>query len=202
MDKNTQQIGKQIGNYHIVTETARGTYGAVYIAKQVLFADEPVVALKVLDMQLPARDHDRFLQEAQQFESLSHRSILPILDIGIYHGIPYLATKYAPGGSLRQLLNQTAPGVLNRDRALTILTQVGEALHYAHQNNLVHNDLKPENILFNAEGDAILADFGIAVILSSVSAQRLANLRGTPSYMAPEQFRGVISKEGDQYALA
>jgi len=74
-----------------------------------------------------------------------------------------------------------------------MLTQVGEALHYAHQHEIVHCDLKPDNILFNAQGEALLADFGIAAILSTASVKRLADPEGTPSYMAPEQFRGEVS---------
>jgi len=86
------------------------------------------------------------------------------------------------------------------EEALTILTQIGQALQHAHQQNIIHRDLKPENILFNAKGDALLADFGIAIVLAT-SSVRQVDATGTPAYMAPEQFRGMISKESDQYAL-
>jgi len=80
------------------------------------------------------------------------------------------------------------------------LSQIGEALQYAHQQNIIHRDLKPENILFHANGDAMLADFGVATILSTGSI-RHTSTTGTPAYMAPEQFRGQVSKETDQYAV-
>jgi len=86
------------------------------------------------------------------------------------------------------------------EEAITILTQVGQALQYVHEQNVVHRDLKPENILFNAKGEAILADFGIAKMLATIGI-RQGTITGTPPYMAPEQFRGTASEEGDQYAL-
>ncbi len=86
------------------------------------------------------------------------------------------------------------------EEAITILSQIGQALHYAHQQHVIHRDIKPENILFNEKGDALLADFGIATVLTTASAKQTTIL-GTPSYMAPEQFRGIISSESDQYAL-
>src|SRR6266849_169966 len=93
-----------------------------------------------------------------------------------------------------------SPHTLPVEEALTILAQIGQALQHAHQQNIIHRDLKPENILFNAKGDALLADFGIAIVLAT-SSVRQVDATGTPAYMAPEQFRGMISKESDQYAL-
>src|SRR5207249_2002146 len=77
---------------------------------------------------------------------------------------------------------------------------IGEALQHAHQQNIIHRDLKPENILFNARGEALLADFGIARMLATAGI-RQGTIIGTPPYMSPEQFRGTASKESDQYAL-
>ncbi|HJT56376.1 MAG TPA: protein kinase, partial [Ktedonobacteraceae bacterium] len=71
----------------------------------------------------------------------------------------------------------------------------------AHQQHIIHRDIKPENILFNARGEALLADFGVATMMETASI-KLATVIGTPSYMAPEQFQNSISKESDQYALA
>jgi serine/threonine protein kinase len=87
------------------------------------------------------------------------------------------------------------------DEALTILTQVGSALQYAHERHIIHRDLKPENILFNAKEDALLADFEIAVVLLS-SETLWGDPVETLAYMAPEHIQGAMSKRGDQYALA
>ena len=151
----------------------------------------------------PLHEHEEknlFLQESRMLEVLHHPYILPIIDAGINEGLPYIVTEYAPHGSLRQLLQAHAHQPLTQEKALTILAQIGTALQYAHEQKVVHRDLKPENILFNAQGDALLADFGLAITLASMS-MHITTEAGTPAYMSPEQFQGVVSREGDQYAL-
>ncbi len=202
MVKNDKFIGKHIGNYRIVEEIASGSFGRVYKGVH-LFLTRRVVAIKVLHRTFlgSQREHDNFLQEAELLEMLKHPHILPIYDVGIQDGIPYFVTEYAPNGSLRDLLQQYHPHPLPVDEALTILTQIGQALHHAHQRNIIHRDLKPENILFNAKGEALLADFGIAVVLETPQTSPV-NIIGSPLYMAPEQFDGMVSQRSDQYALA
>jgi len=193
-------IGKQIGNYRIVHELARGGFGIVYLARHLILT-ERVVAVKMLHrLQLAsARERDSFLQEAQILEKLKHAYILPILDVGIDDGIPYLISEYAQDGTLRdQLLGSSY--LVPLPASLTILWQVGQALQHAHNLQIIHRDLKPENILFNAQRNALLADFGISTVLATASVLEI-DTRGTPAYMAPEQYRGLVSKESDQYAL-
>ena len=192
-------IGKEICNYRITTEMNSGAYGRVYKAEHIHLQGR-VVAIKLLHTYMSsAKEREQFTQEAQFLSLLEHPHILSLIDFGFIEGQPYLIASYAAGGSLRDLLKQQA--LLPLNKVITILTQVGRALHYAHQKNIIHRDLKPENILFNAQGDALLADFGIATMLSTASVKHLTTISGTPPYMAPEQFKGMISKEGDQYAL-
>ena len=145
-------------------------------------------------------ERERFLQEAHLLERLKHHNILHIFDVGIHEGFPYIVAEYAPYGSLRNLIREYAPRPVPTAIALNVLTQIGQALSYAHQQNIIHRDLKPENILFNAERAVLLADFGIATTLSTASIKQV-NVVGTPAYMAPEQFQSTISKESDQYGL-
>ncbi|MFL5592890.1 MAG: serine/threonine-protein kinase, partial [Ktedonobacteraceae bacterium] len=119
-------------------------------------------------------------------KKLKHPFILPILDASIQDGIAYIVTEYASRGSLRDRLNQQLNHPIPLEESLTILSQVGQALHHAHQQNIVHRDLKPANILFNATGEALLADFGIATVLTTAGTKQLGQ-GGTPAYMAPEQ---------------
>src|SRR5437588_7860771 len=98
--------------------------------------------------------------------------ILSIYDFGIERGTPYIVTEYAPGGSLRDLLKQYPRRRLPIGQAITILTEVGQALCFAHQEGVIHHDVKPENILFNVQGEALLADFGIAMMQELVARQR------------------------------
>ncbi|MEO6890213.1 MAG: protein kinase, partial [Ktedonobacteraceae bacterium] len=201
MGDGSLSSGRQIGNYCIVAELASGGFGSVYRGRHVIFTERPVVAIKLLHTHLVSeREHQQFIQEARLLERLQHAYILPIIDAGVHEGFPYLVTAYAPRGSLRAYVKRLGGQPLPLEEALTILTQVGAALQFAHEQSVIHRDLKPENILFNAGNEALLADFGIAMILESGSV-RSANTSGTPAYMAPEQFRGIVSRQSDQYAL-
>jgi serine/threonine protein kinase len=192
-------IGKEINNYRIIAEINSGASGSVYKAEHT-HLKERIVAIKLLHTFIGShKEHKQFTQEAQFLAVLDHQYILSLLDFGFSEHQPYLITRYAAGGSLRDLLDRQER--LSIEKVISILRQIGQALHYAHQQNIIHRDLKPENILFNVQGDALLADFGIATMLSTSSIKHLTTVSGTPPYMAPEQFRGIISKESDQYAL-
>lgn len=200
MKDHSDVIGRQIGNYRIRSEINSGAFGSVYLCDHIILVDS-IVAIKLLHSFVGSgEEHERFLQEAQLLHSLHHPHILPVLDAGIQDRQPYIVMEYAPGGSLRDRLIQHLNQPLPIEAAITILTQVGLALHYAHQHNIVHRDIKPENILFNDSGEALLADFGIAVALTSARTGA-SGISGTPTYMAPEQFEGKISTKSDQYAL-
>src|SRR6266581_4277331 len=192
---------RRIGSYDLLRELARGSFGRVYLARHSVLTNRTVAIKLMLSAPLSsAEKQENFLQEARFLEMLKHPYILPIIDMSFHEDIPYLVTEYASSGSLRDRLNQQLPHVLPMQESLKILLQVGQALQYAHQRQIIHRDLKPENILFNAQGDALLTDFGISTMLSTASIKNVDN-DGTPAYMAPEQFRGTISKESDQYAL-
>jgi hypothetical protein len=131
---------------------------------------------------------------------LQHPHILPLVDADIYEGVPYIMTEFATHGSLRSRLNRQPAVPLPVGEALSVLKQVGEALHFAHQHNVVHCDVKPENILFRTNDEAVMADFDIARVLSRANTA-VRSPGGTAAYMAPEQFHGKVRKESDQYAL-
>src|SRR5581483_2854735 len=194
-------IGKEIGGaYRITARINCGAFGCVYQAQHIFFEEDPIVAIKLLQgLVVSEEDRQHFIQEARLLRKLKHPHILPILNVALQDNVPYIVMEYSTGGSLKDRLRGRKGQPLPQEEALTILKQVGDALHYAHQQHVVHRDLKPDNILFNANGDALLADFGIAAILSS----RTKNMGrgGTPAYMAPEQFQGMVSPKSDQYAL-
>jgi len=191
-------VGDIIGSYRLVEELDCGNFGCVYKGKHDIFTDDPIIAIKLLHVHLSGQqERDRFIQEARTLKKLQHPHILPIKDARAHEGSPhYLIVEYAPNGSLKDRLKSGKP--LPVEEAVSILSQIGEALQYAHEQNIIHRDLKPANILFNASNEVLLADFGIAVV--SEKTQRIDN-SGTPAYMAPEQFDGIISKKSDQYAL-
>ncbi|MBV9228741.1 MAG: serine/threonine protein kinase, partial [Chloroflexi bacterium] len=203
MEKKSAYIGREIGNYRIVREMGGGGFGNIYLAEHALIQNRVVVIKILRGVYLSSEEERRgFLQEAQILENLKeHPHILSILDLGIEEGVPYLITTYAEQGSLRDRFKSRHNQPFSVPETLTIVQQVGQALLYAHKRNIVHRDMKPENILFNSKGEALLADFGISTVLSTTSVKH-TEVMGTPAYMAPEQFRGEISKHSDQYALA
>ncbi len=194
-------IGKEIGGAYRITERINcGAFGCVYKAQHVFFEEDPLVAIKILQgLATSEEDRQHFIQEARLLRKLKHPHILPIHNVAMQDNVLFIVMEYAEGGSLKDRLKLHKGQPLPQEEALTILKQVGEALHYAHQHNVVHRDLKPDNILFNANGDALLADFGISAILSSGTTAM--GRGGTPAYMSPEQFQGMVSSKSDQYAL-
>ena len=197
--------GKQLGQYQIVGPIGEGGMAAVYKAYQP--GMERYVALKILPRQY-ANDPKtgvefvgRFEQEAKVIAGLQHQNILPVFDFGEADGYTYLVMPFVESGTLAELLHGQP---LPLPKIRRIFSQVGEALHYAHERGLVHRDVKPSNVLIDESGDCQLTDFGIAKIVANTSGfTRTGGIVGTPSYMSPEQGRGekVIDGRSDIYSL-
>ena len=127
-----------------------------------------------------------------------HPYVLPVIDAGVHRGFPYIMTDYQSHGTLEDRLHHHPS--LTTEAIETIFYQIGMALVHIHAMGVVHCDIKPTNILFNARDQALLMDFGIAEILTSTSQQR-KTIQGSFDYMAPEQWKRMICRESDQYAL-
>ena len=189
--------------YSIEREIGAGGMATVYLARDVKHDRE--VALKVLRSDLSAViGTERFLSEVRIAAQLDHPHILTLIDSGEADGILYYVMPYVRGESLRSKL--TRERQLPVEEALSITRQVASALDYAHGKGVVHRDIKPENILLH-EGEAVLADFGIALAVREASGSRMTETGlslGTPQYMSPEQATGdrAIDKRSDIYSLA
>jgi serine/threonine-protein kinase len=189
--------------YRIERELGVGGMATVYLAEDVRHGRQ--VALKLLKPELAAvLGGERFLREIHIAASLSHPHILPLYDSGEADGLLYYVMPYVAGESLRQCLERQTQFAI--DEAIEITRQVAAALDYAHRQGVVHRDIKPENILLQ-EGQAVVADFGIARALREAGGERLTETGlslGTPQYMSPEQASGVQELDGrtDIYALA
>lgn len=198
-DSTTTLIGEHIGNYRLTARLTTGGFGVVYLGEHTILADR-YVAVKVLhDKYLfSERERSQFLREAQILNRVRHPYVLPVIDVGTHRGFPYIMTEYQPRGTLEDRLRNHHP--LTTEAIETILRRIGMALVHIHAMGIVHCDIKPSNILFDAEDQALLMDFGIAEILSSTSQHRTI-IQGSSDYMAPEQWKGMICRESDQYAL-
>jgi len=188
--------------YVIEGELGAGGMATVYLARDVKHDRE--VALKVLRPELAAvLGAERFLNEIRIAARLDHPHILTLIDSGSADGFLYYVLPYVRGESLRGLLERE--GQLGIEQALTIIRQVASALDYAHRQGVIHRDIKPENVLLQ-EGEAMLADFGIALAVREAGGHRLTESGlslGTPQYMSPEQATGErnLDVRSDVYSL-
>jgi tRNA A-37 threonylcarbamoyl transferase component Bud32/TolB-like protein len=199
--------GAPLGGYEIVRRLGRGATATVYLARDP--KHRRTVAVKVLHPDLAAAvGAERFLREIEIAATLQHPHILPLFDSGrapapsgqgdlLYYVMPHVE-----GESLRQML--AARGRLPLETALRIAREVAGALDYSHRRGVVHRDIKPENILLQ-DGQAIVADFGIARALDAAGAEQSGEPAfgtGTPAYMSPEQSRAeAVDGRTDIYAL-
>ncbi len=201
MLRNSGNLGKYVGGYQISLELASSSSSRVFLGESIS-PDRHNVAIKRLYTIHIALIHEQenFLHEAHLLKQFDHPNILRLLSADIIKGTPYLVSEYAPNGSLYDRLQRIAPDPMSQDEAFTILAQIGQALHYAHQKKRAHGNLKPQNILFDAQGNALLSDFKFASF-SSLASDFAAASPIPFSYMPPEQIEGINSKEDDQYAL-
>src|SRR5918992_5662293 len=161
------------------------------------------VALKVLREQ-HADDGDfveRFRREAKNAASLNHPSVVQIYDQGhAEDGTYYMAMEHMRGGTLKERIAKGGP--LAPAEAAGIASQVADALAVAHQRGIVHRDIKPQNVLLTASGEAKVADFGIARVVSARTVTEANLVLGTAAYMSPEQVRSErVGPASDLYSL-
>ncbi len=207
----TQPSSTQVlGRYQILRRIGKGGMGDVWLA------EDPSLHRHVAIKTLPTHSQNdrefslRFAREAQAAAALNHPHILSIHDFGeqaLQNGqsITYIVMPYIPGGSLADKIASYTAG--NTDmpaqEAITYLQQAAEAIDYAHNQGVVHRDIKPANMLLRPDNWLLLADFGIARILSSQEQMTQAGVGiGTPEYMAPEQAQGKAEGASDNYSLA
>jgi hypothetical protein len=192
--------GKQFGAYQIVAPLGEGGMAAVYQAYQP--AMDRYVALKVLPRHFASDPLfvGRFQHEARVLAKLQHPHILPVFDFGEADGYAYIVMPFVESGTLTSLI-RGQPLLLEQIRR--VVSQVGDALDYAHVRGLIHRDVKPSNVLIDERGNCLLTDFGLAKIIeSSIHITTSGAILGTPAYMSPEQGLGQkLDARSDIYSL-
>ncbi|UCG85885.1 MAG: protein kinase [Gemmatimonadota bacterium] len=190
--------------YRVERELARGGMSRLFLANEVSLNRQVVVKLLPPEMASEV-SAARFKQEIEVVAQLQHPHVLPVHAAGSRDDLIYYVMPYVEGESLRHRLNQQ--GRLPIEEASLILTEVADALAFAHDRGVVHRDIKPENILLQ-QGHAVLTDFGVARAVEEARGEaRLTEVGmavGTPGYMSPEQASGEtnLDARSDLYALA
>jgi len=189
------------GRYQIVGELGKGSMGVVYKAYDPQI--DRTIALKVLrpDRVTSKAFVERFLKEARAIGRLSHPNIVTVYDIGQDHGTVFIAMEMLEGLALSDIIRQGSVPIL---KIIDIVTQVANALDYAHQRGIVHRDIKPSNIIIDSAHCVKLTDFGIAHIEdpNMPSQTQAGEILGTPAYMSPEQVLGrPVQGSADIFSL-
>ncbi len=207
-DDTDPMIGRRLGAYRIERELGRGGMGTVYEATRVDNEFRKRAAIKLvkrgMDTDFVLR---RFRKERQILAALDHPNIALLLDGGTTEdGLPYFVMEFIEGQPLYQYCDENRLSLKDR---LKLFISICEALHYAHQMQVVHRDIKPSNVLVTLEGIPKLLDFGIAKLLNpdlaadithdpTATAMRLM----TPEYASPEQVQGELTSPAtDVYSL-
>ncbi|MBL8979077.1 MAG: serine/threonine protein kinase, partial [Gemmatimonadetes bacterium] len=155
--------------YRIERELGAGGMATVYLAQDL--KHDRRVAIKVLRPELAAViGAERFLREIKTIATLQHPHILGLIDSGEVQGTAYYVMPFVEGESLRDRL--TREKQLPIGVAVRLAGEVAAALDYAHRHGVIHRDIKPENILLH-DGSALVADFGIALAVSSAGSTRM-----------------------------
>jgi serine/threonine-protein kinase len=183
-------VGRKLGKYTLESQLGEGGMAAVFRSHHPQF--NRAVAIKILP---PTIGQDpsfrgRFEREGRTIASLNHPSIIRVYDIDEADGLFYMVMDLLPGGTLEARLRE---GGLDRKWSADVVAKMADALDYAHARGVIHRDTKPSNILLDAEGQPVLADFGIARLVQSEGEPNLTSagmVMGTPAYMAPEQLNG------------
>jgi len=203
-----------IDHFRVMRFIGRGNMGEVYLARDIQLGRK--VALKLISPRLmgSAKSVERFLFEARATARFSHPHIVTVYSVGHFRGRPYLALEYLRGDNLQQRMSEGALGI---QASLRLALAIAEAIAEAHSHGILHRDLKPSNVVIPDDGRLRVVDFGLAKRLNpgddslgrsttaenaSQFASQKGGRKGTPAYMAPEQWMELVcTAETDIWAL-
>jgi serine/threonine protein kinase len=179
-------MGLQIDEFYIDKRLGNGNMARVY--RGYIAETQRHVAIKVIEPDVRADPEytKRFQKEARAIAQLEHPHIVQFYRYGEFGDVCYMAMEYIDGMDLAWLLQdyRAEHKFMRNSDILRIISQIGSALDYAHSQGIIHRDVKPSNVMLNRNGDAILTDFGLALLQAEGTR---GEIFGTPYYIAPEQ---------------
>lgn len=207
-----EDVSAMLTGYTVTGILGRGGMGAVYRGLQLSLDREVAIKLLPPELGADAEFEARFRREAKAMARLNHPNIVQIHDFGqTGAGHHYFVMEYIDGIDLHRLIHQ---GELDVEGALNAISQICDALDYAHGEGFVHRDIKPANIFLNRKGILKVGDFGLAKLVEGDAPPLLATEQfvgltmtgvamGTPHYIAPEQLTegGRVDRRADIYSL-
>jgi serine/threonine protein kinase len=189
-----------LGEYEIMGELGRGGMACVYLAHDIALDRKVAIKVMLPDVLRQEGMTERFKREAKTAANLGHPHIIPIYTVRESPGLLFFVMKYVEGRPLDSVICEI--GQLPFNMVRTVVSQVGNALDYAHRRGVIHRDVKPANIMIDTEGWAVVADFGIAKVTEAHGLTISGSVVGTPYYMSPEQAEGAeLTGASDQYSL-
>ncbi|MBI1937993.1 MAG: serine/threonine protein kinase [Ignavibacteriales bacterium] len=184
--------------FEVLEVLKKDEHAAVFLANHIYLSKR--IILKVLNTQKISDQSlvERFKREAKLLAKLDHPNIIKVLDFGTHKEFFYISFEYIEGMSLRNLLKTKQ---LTHEQKENMMVQLLKALDFAHNNNIIHRDIKPENIFINLNLGLKLGDFGLALSSEDNFVTNPYSIVGTPSYMSPEQVRGVkLTPQSDLFS--
>ena len=199
-----QEMPDKIGRYRVTRELGRGGMGVVYLAVDPFIGRK--VAIKTT-LTPPPTDPDEFdeyqqafFNEARSAGRLSHRNIVALYDASVDVDQSYLVMEYVDGPTLNEYCRKG--NLMPLQKVINIIFLCSKALHYAHENDVIHRDIKPRNILLDQQGRPKISDFGIATVAGARTSQFQFRETGSVYYSSPEQLRNEkLNPQTDIFSL-
>ena len=193
----------RLGRFELLEEVGCGSFGYVFRAQDPQLGREVAVKVQRAGSIATAEEQRRFMHEARSAARLKHPSIVALYETGeTDDGVSYLVTEFIRGETLESRLQHSR---FDYREAAILIRQLAQAVHYAHQEGIVHRDVKPSNILIDESDQPHLADFGLAKRESPDGTLTTdGRVMGTPAYMPPEHaggFSGESDARSDIYSI-
>lgn len=194
--------GQSIAHFEIREKIGEGAFGHVLGAYDTEL--ERTVAIKIpRDHRMNATALKAFFKEARAASTIQHPNVITVYEVGTADNVPYIVTEFIDGVSLSEWLKTNE---LTAGQAVDLMVTICDAVHAAHQQNVIHRDLKPGNIILDRQLQPHVGDFGLARRegTTDLTVTQNGKVFGTPAYMSPEQARGrvdLIRETSDVYSL-